>query len=62
MLDKTVIRGGFGIFSVGTMSSGAFGFLLSDPIFADADAGRYNTIDQITPRTTLDRIPYDAGR
>ena len=48
-LDKTVIRGGFGIFSVGTMSSGAFGFLQSDPIFADADAGRYNTVDQITP-------------
>ncbi|MBL8218273.1 MAG: TonB-dependent receptor [Bryobacterales bacterium] len=58
-MEKTVIRGGFGIFSVGTMSSGAFGFLLSDPIFADADAGRYNTIDQITPRTSLDRIPYE---
>ncbi|MBL8179877.1 MAG: TonB-dependent receptor [Bryobacterales bacterium] len=58
-MEKTVIRGGFGVFSVGTMSSGAFGFLLSDPIFADADAGRYNTIDQITPRTSLDRIPYE---
>jgi hypothetical protein len=57
-IEKTVIRGGFGIFTVGTMSSGAFGFMLSDPIFADADAGRYNTIDQITPGTTLDRIPY----
>ncbi|MFN7925543.1 MAG: TonB-dependent receptor [Bryobacteraceae bacterium] len=56
---KTIIRGGFGVFSVGTMSSGAFGFMLSDPIFADADAGRYNTIDQITPRTSLDRIPYE---
>jgi len=32
--------------------------MLSDPIFADADAGRYNTIDQITWRTTLDQIPY----
>jgi hypothetical protein len=41
------------------MSSGAFGFLLSDPIFADADGGRYNTIDQITPRTTLDKVPYE---
>ena len=57
----TIIRGGFGIFSVGTMSSGAFGFLLSDPIFADADAGRYNSIDQITPRTSLDRIPYEPA-
>ncbi len=59
MREKTVVRGGFGIFSVGTMSSGAFGFLASDPIFADADAGRYNTIDQITPRTSLDRVPYE---
>lgn len=59
VMDKTVVRGGFGLFSVGTMSSGAFGFLLSDPIFADADAGRYNSIDQITPRTTLDRVPYE---
>ncbi len=58
-VDKTVIRGGFGMFSVGTMSSGAFGFLQSDPIFADADAGRYNSTDQINPRTTLDRIPYE---
>ncbi|MBI2685666.1 MAG: TonB-dependent receptor [Acidobacteria bacterium] len=58
-VEKTVVRGGFGLFSVGTMSSGAFGFMLSDPIFADADAGRYNTVDQITPRTTLDRIPYE---
>ncbi|MCC6539897.1 MAG: TonB-dependent receptor, partial [Bryobacterales bacterium] len=57
-IAKTIIRGGFGLFAVGTMSSGAFGFMLSDPIFADADAGRYNTIDQVTPRTSLDRIPY----
>ena len=40
------------------MSSGAFGFLQSDPIFADADVGRYNTLDQVTWRTTLDRVPY----
>ncbi|HZO54388.1 MAG TPA: TonB-dependent receptor, partial [Bryobacteraceae bacterium] len=57
--QKTVIRGGYGLFAVGTMSSGAFGFMLSDPIFADADAGRYNSIDQITPRTSLDRVPYE---
>ena len=60
-IAKTIIRGGYGLFSVGTMSSGAFGFMLSDPIFADADAGRYNTIDQITPRTSLDRIPYEPA-
>jgi hypothetical protein len=57
-VDKTVIRGGYGLFSVGTMSSGAFGFLQSDPIFADADVGRYSTIDNINPRTTLDLVPY----
>ncbi|MEO8128703.1 MAG: TonB-dependent receptor, partial [Bryobacteraceae bacterium] len=56
--NKTVVRGGYGISYVGTMSSGAFGFMQSDPIFADADVGRYNTVDNITPRTTLDRVPY----
>ncbi len=59
--SRFVIRGGYGLFSVGTMSSGAFGFLLSDPIFADADVGRYATIDQVNWRTTLDRIPYEQA-
>lgn len=59
--SRTVIRGGYGIFAVGTMSSGAFGFLQSDPIFADADVGRYNTLDQVTWRTTLDRVPYEPA-
>lgn len=59
--SKTVIRGGYGIFSVGTMSSGAFGFLPADPIFADADVGRYSTLDQVNWRTTLDRIPYELA-
>lgn len=59
--SKTVVRGGYGVFSVGTMSSGAFGFLQSDPIFADADVGRYNTLDNINPRTTLDRVPYEPA-
>lgn len=62
-LDKNnlIVRGGYGIFSVGTMSSGAFGFLLSDPIFADADVGRYVTTDNRTWRTTLDRVPYEQA-
>ena len=42
---KTVIRAGYGLFTVGTMSSGAFGFLAPEPIFAYADLGRYNTTD-----------------
>ncbi|HWB96124.1 MAG TPA: hypothetical protein VG672_05465, partial [Bryobacteraceae bacterium] len=57
-LSGLVVRGGYGMFSVGTMSSGAFGFMLSDPIFADSDVGRYTTTDQIHWLTTLDRIPY----
>ena len=56
--NKTVVRGGYGYFTVGTMSSGASGFLQNDPIFADSDVGRYNTLDNITPRTTLDLVPY----
>jgi hypothetical protein len=43
------------------MSSGAFGFLSPDPIFADSAVGRYTTIDQINWRTTLDRIPYEPA-
>jgi hypothetical protein len=56
---RLILRGGYGIFSVGTMSSGAFGFLEADPIFADADGGRYQTIDQVSWKATLDRIPYE---
>lgn len=56
-----IVRGGYGLSTIGTMSSGAFGFLLSDPIFADADVGRYTTTDNVTWLTTLDRIPYAAA-
>jgi hypothetical protein len=59
--NNLIIRGGYGVFSVGTMSSGAFGFLLSDPIFADADVGRYVTTDNVNWRTTLDRVPYEQA-
>jgi hypothetical protein len=59
--SRMVIRGGYGWFTVGTMSSGAFGFLSPDPIFADSAVGRYTTIDQINWRTTLDRIPYEPA-
>ncbi|MBI3471842.1 MAG: TonB-dependent receptor [Candidatus Solibacter usitatus] len=55
---RLVVRGGYGVFSVGTMSSGAFGFMLSDPIFADADVGRYTTVDNVNWLTTMDRVPY----
>ncbi len=60
-VDKTVIRGGYGMFYIGTMSSGANGYMQPDPIFADADVGRYNTNDQINPRTSLDLIPYSPS-
>ena len=56
--ERTVLRAGYGLFTVGTMSSGAFGFLEPQPIFADAAVGRYNTIDNITPRVSLDHVPY----
>lgn len=60
-VERTVIRGGYGIFYVGTMSSGANGFMQTDPIFADSDVGRYRTADNVTPRTTLDLIPYSPA-
>ena len=59
--DNTILRGGYGLFTIGTMSSGAFGFLQPEPIFADADLRRYDTIDDINPRTTLDLIPYEPA-
>jgi hypothetical protein len=33
----------------------------TDPIFADNDAGRWNTTDQVTWNTTLDLIPYSPA-
>ena len=56
-----VVRGGFGVFVVGLHSSGANGFLLTSPMFADNDVGRYSTVDQVNWRTTLDRIPYEPA-
>jgi hypothetical protein len=55
---RLVLRGGFGLFSVGTNSAGANGFMITSPIFADADVGRYTTTDQINWKTMLDTIPY----
>jgi hypothetical protein len=55
---RLVLRGGFGLFSVGTNSAGANGFMITSPIFADADVGRYTTTDQINWKTTLNTIPY----
>jgi hypothetical protein len=53
------MRGGFGLFSVGTNSAGANGFMITSPIFADSDVSRYTSTDhQITWKTTLDKIPY----
>jgi hypothetical protein len=54
----TVVRGGYGIFTISQQGFGQSGGLPRQPIFADADAGRYTTTDQLTPRTTLDLIPY----
>jgi hypothetical protein len=53
-----VVRSGFGLFKVGTNSAGANGFMITSPIFADSDVGRFATTDQINWKTTLDKIPY----
>jgi len=55
---KAVIRGGYGVFLAGVSSAGASGYMLTSPIFADSDQGRYTTTDQIHWLTTLDNIPY----
>ena len=56
--SKLVLRGGYGMFTVGLDSAGATGFLPTSPIFADSDQGRYTTVDQVHWLTTLDSIPY----
>jgi hypothetical protein len=59
--SRTVIRGGYGMFTVGDQGSGQAGGMPLSPIFADGDMGRYTTLDRITWRTTLDRIPYEPA-
>jgi len=56
--SNTVIRGGFGLFTIGTQLSGATGNMPNTPIFADTDTGRYTTTDNVTWATTLDHINY----
>lgn len=56
--NNSVIRGGYGMFTISQQGFGQSGGLPRQPIFADADAGRYSTVDQINPRATLDLIPY----
>jgi len=56
--SSTVVRGGYGLFSISQQGFGQSGGLPRQPIFADADAGRYTSTDLLTPKTTLDLIPY----
>jgi len=56
--SKTVIRGGFGLFTIGTQLSGATGNMPNTPIFADTNTGRYTTTDNVNWATTLDHINY----
>jgi len=59
--SRLVVRGGFGMFAAGTLSSGASGFLPTSPIFADADVGRYRTVDQINEQNRARPHPLRAG-
>lgn len=59
--SNAVIRGGFGMFTVGNALSGATGYLNNSPLFSDSDAGRFQTTDNINWRTTLDNIPYSPA-
>jgi hypothetical protein len=56
--SKTVIRGGYGMFTVGTGQSLANSYLPTTPVFAQQDGGRYNTVDQVNWKTTLDLVPF----
>jgi hypothetical protein len=54
--NKTVIRGGFGMFQLGINLNSV---LDRGPFFGDTSQGRYNTTDNLTWKTTLD---YNVGR
>ena len=56
--DKTVIRGGYGLFSVGTSRSLRESFMELSPLFAEADGGKYTSTDSVNWRTTLDNVPF----
>ncbi len=56
--SKLVVRGGYGIFTVGLDSAGAYGFMSTSPFFSNSDLGRYSTVDQVHWNATLDNIPY----
>ena len=58
---NTVLRAGYGMFTLSQQGFGQSGGLPRQPIFADADAGRYSTVDQINPRTSLDLIPWERA-
>jgi hypothetical protein len=58
---NTVLRGGYGLFTLSQQGFGQSGGLPRQPIFADADAGRFATVDQVTPRATLDSIPWERA-
>jgi Carboxypeptidase regulatory-like domain/TonB dependent receptor len=59
--SRTVIRGAYGMFTVGDQGSGQAGGMPLSPIFGDGDVGRYTTTDQITWKTTLDNVPYQVA-
>jgi hypothetical protein len=59
--STTVIRGAYGLFTVGDQGSGQAGGMPLSPIFGDGDVGRYSTVDQINWLTTLDHIPYELA-
>jgi hypothetical protein len=58
--QKTIVRAGYGIFTLGNYGLGTPSALFV-PIFADDDMGRYTATDSITWKTTLDNIPYVAA-
>lgn len=60
-LSKTVIRGGYGLFTMGVQDGGAQGGLPISPLWLTVfDNSRYNDslTKALTPLTTLSNIPY----
>ena len=58
--DKTVIRGAYGMFTVGTGQSFRESYMQLTPFFALGDGGTLTSTDNIHWTNTLDNIPFSA--
>jgi hypothetical protein len=62
-LKNTVLRAGYGMFTMGVQENGAQGGFSLSPFWKTSDLSRYNdgNVAALNPQATLAAIPYSAG-